>query len=242
MSAPIIGITTRDLINEYNITFAASPKTYVQALSRAGAIPVLIPIGMSDAGLIQLLHSLDGMIFTGGGDIDTERYGGQSHPQVKNVDKERDRLELQLVHEVVAADKPFLGICRGFQIINVAFGGTLYSHISDQHPGAVEHSYFPDYPFDYIAHSVELNAQSRLAGIVDDRVLNVNSLHHQGTCRPGGNLKAAGYAPDGILEAVELPEHSFGIAVQWHPEWMPDDPHMQALFNAFVRAASRRDN
>jgi putative glutamine amidotransferase len=239
MSACIIGISTRNLTNEYDITFAASPKTYVQALAYAGAAPVLIPLGLSDEGLKQLLPTLDGVLFTGGGDIATERYGGQEHPKVFDVDKERDAFEFQLVHDVVASEKPFLGICRGFQVINVAFGGTLYSHISSQHPSAIEHHCFPGYPFDHIAHTVELSAQSRIAEIMGRHVLHVNSLHHQGIREPGGNLKAVGYAPDGILEAVELPGHPFGVAVQWHPEWMPDDPYMQALFKAFTQAASR---
>ncbi len=240
MSTPVIGITTRNLTNEYNITFAATPKTYARALVHAGAVPILIPLGISLYGLKQLLRTIDGVLFTGGGDIETKRYGGQEHKKVSNVDKERDGLELQLVSDVVEAKKPFLGICRGFQVINVAFGAILYSHINDQHPEAIEHNYFPGYPFDKIAHTVELSSQSRLTEIFGKHVLNVNSLHHQGTCKPGNNLKAVGYAPDGILEAVELPEHPFGIAVQWHPEWMPDDPYMQGLFKAFIKAASHR--
>jgi putative glutamine amidotransferase len=239
MSASVIGISTRNVTNEYGITFAASPKTYVQVLASAGAAPVLIPLGISDEGLKKLLPILDGVLFTGGGDIASERYGGCAHHKVVDVDKERDAFELQLVHDVIALEKPFLGICRGFQIINVAFGGTLYSHINDQHPGALEHHCFPDYPFDHIAHTVELSAQSRIAKIMGQQVLHVNSLHHQGIRELGDNLRAVGYAPDGILEAVELPGHPFGVAVQWHPEWMPDDPYMQALFKAFTRAASR---
>lgn len=238
MPAHIIGISTRNLTNEYGITFAASPKTYVQVLAGAKAVPVLIPLSISDQGLKQLLPILDGVLFTGGGDIATERYGGQRHHKVIDVDEERDAFELQLVHEVIALEKPFLGICRGFQIINVAFGGTLYSHISDQHPGALEHHCFPDYPFDHIAHTVELSSQSRMAKIMGGRLLHVNSMHHQGIHELGGNLKAVGYAPDGIVEAVELPGHPFGMAVQWHPEWMPDDPYTQALFTAFIRAAT----
>lgn len=239
MSASVIGISTRNVTNEYGITFAASPKTYVQVLASAGAAPVLIPLGISNEGLKKLLPVLDGVLFTGGGDIASERYGGSAHHKVADVDKERDAFELQLVRDVIALEKPFLGICRGFQIINVAFGGTLYSHISDQHPGALEHHCFPDYPFDHIAHTVELSAQSRIAKIMGRQVLRVNSLHHQGIRELGDNLRAVGYAPDGILEAVELPGHPFGVAVQWHPEWMPDDPYMQALFKAFTRAASR---
>ncbi|MDH5506012.1 MAG: gamma-glutamyl-gamma-aminobutyrate hydrolase family protein [Anaerolineae bacterium] len=234
----VIGITTRNTISKtYKIPMAASPRSYVQAVLRAGALPVLIPLGLEPADLKKLLGRLDGVIFTGGGDIETARFKGEAHAEVDDVDTERDEQELQLVEDVVQAQTPFLGICRGLQVVNVALGGTLYTHIADQLEGAVEHTFFPGYAWEHIAHAVQVNEGSRLAEIVDSPVLQVNSLHHQGVLELAPNLEAVAKAPDGLIEALELPGHPFGLAVQWHPEWLPEDASMRAIFAALVDAA-----
>jgi putative glutamine amidotransferase len=238
MSYPVIGITTRQTMNTTDdIPLVASPKSYIQALSRAGAAPVLIPVGVPDAGIGQLLDSLDGLMFTGGGDIETARFAGEDHPEVYDVDTERDEMEIKLVHAAVLKGLPFLGICRGIQIINVAFGGSLYTHIADQHPDAIQHRFYPGHPWDYLAHSVELDKDCRLAGIFGKTQVQVNSLHHQGIRQVPSMLEVVGRSPDGLVEALEMPGHPFGLAVQWHPEWLPEDPHSQALFKAFVDAS-----
>ncbi|MBW8012007.1 MAG: gamma-glutamyl-gamma-aminobutyrate hydrolase family protein [Chloroflexi bacterium] len=238
MPAPLIGISTRNTTSEtYKIPLISSPRSYIEALSKAGALPVLIPLGLPENQLKELITSLDAVVFTGGGDIETELFIGEDHPEVTGVDKERDNMELQLVHDVLETQMLFLAICRGIQVLNVAMGGTLYTHIADQLPGAVEHTFFPGYPWDHMAHTVQLEEGSRLAEIVDTQTLPVNSLHHQGVRELASGLRATGYSPDGLVEAAELPEHPFGLAVQWHPEWLPDDPKMQALFSTFVEAA-----
>jgi putative glutamine amidotransferase len=238
MSAPLIGLTTRNMPHPtHDWPMVASPKSYTQALIRAGAAPVLIPLNTPPALLLDLLDRLDGVIFTGGGDIQTERFNGRPHDKVYGVDLERDAIELALVDLVIERGMPFLGICRGFQMVNVALGGTLYTHILDQFEGALDHSHNPDLPTDHLTHSVELKAGSRLAEIYKTESVQVNSLHHQGVEQIAPRLETVGTAPDGLAEAVVLPDHPFGLAVQWHPEWMPEDETQQKLFTAFRQAA-----
>lgn len=241
MSAPLIGLTTRNTVSPtYNIPLISSPRSYVEALSRAGAAALLLPLGLKKDQLERLVNMLDGIIFTGGGDIETARFQGTDHPLVSLVDPERDEMEFDLVCKVREAEIPLFGICRGIQVINVAFGGSLYTHLADQAPETVEHTFFPGYPWDHIAHAVQVAQGSLLAEIVEEPSIQVNSLHHQGIRALASNLTAVGWSPDGLVEAVELTDYPFGLAVQWHPEWLPEAPHSQALFEAFVAAASHR--
>ncbi len=146
MPAPLIGVTTFRVVLKSGAIVHAATQTYIRALLRAGATPVLLPLDLPDTALADLLPRLDGILFTGGGDVHPRRYASQMHPLVSEVDEDRDRIELQLVQAVKAAGKPFLGICRGIQVINVALGGSLYEDILDQHPGAVRHAYFDPSP------------------------------------------------------------------------------------------------
>jgi len=206
---------------------------------RAGATPVLIPLGVSDSALAELARRLDGVLFSGGGDVHPQRYGSMPHPKVTYVDEDRDRIELNLVQLAVAKDLPFLGICRGLQLINIALGGSLYEDILEQHPEAQKHDYFPGYPRNHLAHPVEIEGGSLIAQIVGLETAEVNSLHHQGIRRLASGLKATAIAPDGIIETVELSDFPFGLAVQWHPEWLSEHLAMRLLFEAFVQAADR---
>ncbi|MCW5877818.1 MAG: gamma-glutamyl-gamma-aminobutyrate hydrolase family protein [Anaerolineales bacterium] len=238
MSAPLIGVTTRNARSElYQIDVIQTPRPYSEALVRAGAIPVLIPLNLPPDRLQELLARLDGVVFTGGGDIETGRFGGVPHDKIYDVDPERDEIEIQLVQQVAEGGMPFLGICRGLQIVNVAFGGSLYTHIPDQLPGALQHSNFPGHPWDYLAHPVQVGEGSRLAEILGEPIVQVNSLHHQGIKELAIALRATASAPDGLIEAVELPDHPFAVCVQWHPECLPDDPRMQNLFRSLVSAS-----
>lgn len=240
MSIPRIGITTRNTTSQkYGIPMIASPRSYCQALINARAIPMLIPVNLPLDWLEEALEGLDGLVLTGGGDIETRRFNGEDHHKVDDVDPERDEAEIRLAQIVSASETPFLGICRGIQVLNIAHGGTLYTHIADQLDGAVEHTFFPDHPWDHPAHEVTLEPDSRLGHILGAEPLMVNSLHHQGIKTLAPTLKAAGASPDGLVEAVELPDHPFGAAVQWHPEWLLEDQRMQALFTAFVTACNR---
>ena len=240
MSQPLIGITASRIHNHASESMIALNEAYSRAVARAAAIPVTIPLGLQDEALIELLSRLDGVLFSGGGDVETSRYHGVDHPRVDGVDPDRDRIEILLVGHVVQRGIPFLGICRGIQVINVALGGTLFSDVADQHGSAIRHDCYPDIPRDYPAHEVELAAGSRLAQILGVRRVATNSLHHQAVRQLVPGLTATAYAPDNLVEACEIPDHPFGLAVQWHPEWMPDSLPMQNLFRSFTSAAAGR--
>jgi putative glutamine amidotransferase len=156
------------------------------------------------------------------------------------VDADRDDIEYALLQLAVNEGKPFLGICRGFQVVNAALGGTLFTHIEDQKPGAIKHDYFPDWPRNYLAHQVDIEKGSRLAEILGATEIQVNSLHHQGADKIAPSLKIVAHASDGLVEGIELPGHPFGFGVQWHPEWLTDRPEVQQLFKAFVGACGKQ--
>jgi putative glutamine amidotransferase len=192
---------------------------------------------LDESAVNELLPRLDGVLFSGGGDIDTQFFGAVNHPKVKGVDVERDRMEIYLLEKLVAQGKPFMGICRGLQLVNVGMGGSLYTDIADQVPGAAKHDYYPDWARDHLAHPVEIIPDTKLAGILGESVVEVNSLHHQGINKLAEGLLVSSYSPDGLVEAAELPSHPFGLAVQWHPEWLTAHAPMRALFRTFVDAA-----
>jgi putative glutamine amidotransferase len=237
--AAIIGITTNCMHPEGEPPRTLVSDLYIQAILRAGGVPLLIPNGLSQAQVEALRSRIDGILLTGGGDIDLSYFNGKPHPRVYGIEKRRDETEIALVNCAASTGWPFLGICRGIQVINVALGRTLYTHIQDQLPGALKHDYFPNYPRDYLAHRVSLAKGSSLQKIIGAAGIETNSLHHQGLDQIGRDLRVSANAPDGLVEAVELESHPFGLGVQWHPECMPDSPRMQAIFKCFVEAAGR---
>jgi len=236
LSIPLIGVTTYRTLNKFGFTQSSVSEAYTCSLVNAGAVPLLIPVGLPESALDALLPRLDGILFTGGGDIDPQRYGGEPHPLVSDVDNDRDRIELYLLEHIFETKAPFMGICRGLQVINVALGGSLYEDILDQRPDSIKHAYLPDWPREHLAHTIQVEANSRLAGILGTDNLQVNSLHHQGIRRLAPGLQASAYAPDGMIEAFELPGHPYGLAVQWHPENLQAYTPMQVLFRSFVQA------
>jgi putative glutamine amidotransferase len=234
---PLIGLTTSRSVSSFGLPSQSVAEAYIKSISAAGAVPLLIPLGLSEAHLEAVAARLDGILFTGGGDIHPERYHAPGHPKVNFVDEDRDRVEMHLVQQAVQHGMPFLGICRGLQVINVALGGTLYEDIQDQHPSAMKHNYTNQEGRDFLAHRVELDPHSRLSAILGLTETPVNSLHHQAVRRLANGLRPAAFAPDGILEGFELPTHPFGLAVQWHPEWLQGHLAMRSLFQAFVQAS-----
>ncbi len=238
MRKPLIGLTAFRTNSGRGYHYMSVTEAYSASILEAGAIPVLIPLGLDHEDISQLRSRLDGIVFTGGGDIDIELYGGEVHTSLRGNDPQRDAQEMALVKQAIESRQPFLGICRGLQVINVSQGGTLYSHIQAQFPGALDHDHpFPS-PRDYIAHPVRIEERSRLAEILDQPVIQVNSIHHQGVAVLGRGLVPVAYAPDGLVEAFEKPDHPFGLAVQWHPEWIFGEHRTPALFEALVQAAS----
>lgn len=241
MTSPLIGISTGRKEGENGQThWYGTPFSYIHAVQRAGGIPLLMPPVFSEDQILALLERLDGVLIIGGGDLDPNLYQGETHPRVYGIEPERDAVELMLVRSVLKTSKPLLGICRGVQVMNVALGGTLYSDIADQKPGAIKHDYYPDFPRNTLAHAVEIEAQSRLAQMLGGTQFEVNSLHHQGIREVAPSLRVTAHAPDGLVEAVEVEGHPFAIGVQWHPEWLQEHAPQRALFSAFIRAASQR--
>lgn len=226
---PVIGITTFGQ-NEYGNY--CSHHAYVNAVRLAGGLPVLLPPGEPDPAAI--LNVVDGLIFTGGGDIDPATYNGDLHPTIARVDPQRDAFELTLARLVLNTDIPVLGICRGLEVLVVTSGGTLVSHIPDEYGEVVEHTKDRIHTSE---HRVQIMPESRLATMIGTTEATIVSWHHQAarTVPPGWRITA--YAADGLIEALEHEHHPWAIAVQWHPELSLNDPLQQRLFQALVKAA-----
>jgi putative glutamine amidotransferase len=235
---PLIGITTHLSNNEYGQTRVILQQAYVQAVMQGGGVPVLIPSLVAQDGWEVLYAHLDGILFSGGGDIALDHFAGDPHPRIADVEPGRDSVELKLIHAAASDGKPFLGICRGCQLMNVAFGGTLYTHLPDQFPDALDHSY-PGNLRHVLVHEVKIEEGTRTADVLGEPIVRVNSHHHQGLKDIAPALRSAGYSPDGLVEAVELPDHPFALGVQWHPEWLTDQEPTRNLFGRFVRAAGK---
>lgn len=214
---------------------------YTDAIFAAGGMPRPIPLPEKpDAKLIsELLDSYDGLLFTGGDDVNPRQYGQAVHPKTGVMHERRDRFEVEFFRAADAADKPILSICLGCQIASVARGGCLIQHVDDvPRKGAIEH-HKPKQGTAF--HDIEIAADSLLAKIVGRTRMEVNSRHHQVVDREqvGGRLKPVAFAPDGVIEAVEDPSKRFFLAVQWHPEDMIDRPEQLKLFQALVSASAR---
>ena len=239
MNAPIIGITIQKSTNEHGITRQTLQDSYIQAVSRAGGIPVLIPLGISNRDLDLLMQRLDGLLLSGGGDMDPQRYRSPKHPSLFGLDAERDRQEIQLVRFAAKAGIPFLAICRGIQVLNVALGGSLFIDLDSFYSNSIKHNYDSLTEREFLAHRIDLVPASRLQQILGTSPFWVNSLHHQGVKFIGKGLTANAVAPDQLVEGVELEGHPFGIGVQWHPESLPEAPQTIQLFDAFIQAARK---
>ena len=236
---PVIGITTNQSQNANGQAIIVLMQSYVNAVMQAGGVPVLIPSLIAHDGWAEVYSRLDGILFSGGGDIGLEFAPGEPHPRIDGVDLLRDSIEIELIQTAASDGKPFLGICRGCQVINVALRGTLYTHIPDQLQNALDHSY-PGNMRTALVHEIKLEEGTRMAEIFGEPIISVNSLHHQGLKEIAPSLRVAGRAPDGLVEAVELSDHPFGLAVQWHPEWLMDQPSTRNLFRKFVEAAKNK--
>ncbi len=241
MFKPLVGITTErwsSSLTQPNNNVQGVLTTYLDAVSQAGGLPVLIPLSLDDDDLLALYARVQAVLLPGGGDLDPAWYHAAPHPRTAGIDHDRDRVELQLTRQAVADRKPFFGICRGAQVFNVALGGTLYQDLPSERPGDVRHSHpFPEFPRETIAHPVSVEEESRLARLLGAPIVSVNSRHHQAVKDVAPGLSVAAHAPDGVIEALELPAHPFALAVQWHPENLQHRPEMRALFEKFVEAA-----
>ena len=228
----LIGVTPARNRAEGKITVN---QDYLASVERAGALPVVLPLTDREEMWAEMLRRVDGLLLTGGGDIDPALYGEEKLPPCDEPDPIRDRMELFLCRRALTLRLPILAICRGHQILNCALGGTLYQDMETQLRQALNHarSDIPRSP----AHVVAVSRDSRLFAITGLPRFSVNSRHHQGIKTLGRGLTACAVAPDGVIEGVELPGEPFVLGVQWHPESLSDArPEAQALFNAFAEA------
>jgi len=227
---PLIGITVN---RDYDRGRLWLPYAYSRRIEEAGALPLLLPPMDDPAAAAALAGSLQGLLLSGGGDLAPLYYGENPHPLLDEVDPQRDAWEYALAGAALARHLPVLGICRGLQLLNVLLGGTLIPDIS--RGGSMQH--WQKAPRSYPSHSVEILPQTRLAEILGEGHIAVNSFHHQapGAVAPG--LKKAAVAPAGVIEALEDPRHPFLLGVQWHPEAL-EHPASALLFRAFVDAAA----
>lgn len=217
---PLIGITSQYEIERERTWIRSS---YTGAVIRAGGIPVILDQYEDEAVLRTLLPRLDGILFTGGVDINPRLYGEEIDPKCGEIADVRDAFEQKLMAVVEASDIPVLGICRGIQSINVLSGGSLHQHI-DNHQS--------------VRHGVSVVEGTRLHSIIGKTEINSNSFHHQCVKVPAPGMVVTAHAEDGTIEAIERPGERFFVGVQWHPELLSaneEDHH--ALFTAFVNAA-----
>jgi putative glutamine amidotransferase len=238
MHRPLIGLTAgfRKGTPQGGPLVAVRQK-YVQSVLDAGGLPVVVPPATEDV-LRGIFERLDGLLLTGGGDIDPVCFGERPHPKLGDVEPERDLPELTLCRWALAEDKPVFGICRGIQVMNVAAGGTLYQDIAAQYETTIVHAPDLSNPRAYLAHTLALDASTRLAGLLGQQPLPVNSWHHQAIKNLGRDLVVSARAPDGIVEGVEAPGHRFAVAVQFHPEDLYEvDERVRRLFAGFIAAS-----
>ena len=237
MTAPLVAIPTYHLgpgrVGNWEGAYAL-PEPYVAALRAAGARVVLLPPSQPGAAG-ELLERFDGLLLAGGGDIEPARYGAADHPAQYGVDPERDQLELELARGAVRLGVPVLGICRGVQLLNVAFGGTLVQHLPDG-DGLLEHRNKAKQAM----HGLRVEPGSRLAEALGQVEAEGLSHHHQGLGRIGEGFRPVAWAPDGLVEGIER-DQGWTVGVLWHPEsTAATDPVQQRLLRSFVEAASRR--
>ncbi len=243
---PVIGITpspSTDALSHGTFVLYAIAGPYVEAVLAAGGIPVVLPPQDSHAG--PLLDAVDGLLLSGGGDIEPSRFGAdERHPAVYGVSPERDRFELALIDEALRRDLPLLCICRGIQVLNVALGGTLIQDIASL-PDAPVHIEHRQHKIglapDDLGHAVTIDPESPLRRLTRSASLGVNSYHHQAIDRLAPGIVAIAHAPDGLIEATTLPTRDFVLSVQWHPELMFErHPEQLQLFLALTEAAAAK--
>lgn len=213
-------------------------RAYVWAVERAGGIPVILPVTREPEVIARYLSLVDGLLLSGGVDVDPACYHQAPHPQLGDVDLDRDATELPLIQAALAHDVPIFAICRGIQTLNVALGGTLYQDLPSEFPSEIQHAQNVNkIPRDQATHSIAVEPHSRLADIIGDTTMQVNSFHHQALHTVAAPLIVTAIAPDGVIEAAESRSHRYVVAVQFHPEETAvSDVKSQRLFKAFVQA------
>lgn len=238
-SRPVVGLTTyleRVRTGIWDVPAAYLPADYFQGIQLAGGVPLLLPPQPADPeSVTAVLDSVHALVITGGYDLDPASYGQEPHPTTDAPRTDRDAWEIALLRAALDRGLPVLGICRGAQVLNVAFGGTLHQHL----PDVLGHSGHRAGNGVFTRVPVRTVAGTRLAALVGERAEG-KCYHHQAIDKVGAGLEVNATDADGVVEAVELPGDDFVLAVQWHPEQSPDDVRLFAAIVAAARAHARR--
>ena len=228
---PLIGISAHQILvaeGDAEAFHHAVNTAYIKAVRKAGGVPVLLPPIDAELDAATFVERVDGLVMTGGGDVDPQSYGAVPDPLTSRVDPVRDERDIALCRVAVERDLPTLAICRGSQVLNVALGGTLVQHL-DGHSDIAH--------YNEVVHDVDLEPSSTVAQWTGATRIGVNSLHHQAVATAGSDTKVVAYATDGTIEAVEVAGKRV-VGVQWHPELIRHRPEALALFQSLVRLAS----
>jgi putative glutamine amidotransferase len=243
MMPPLVAVTTSfQAATDGRPERAVLNAAYIRAIEVAGAVPVLVAPQFGEAAIESIMARVDGLVLTGGGDLCPELYGEQPVPEAAGMSPERDRMELEALRIALERGVPVLAICRGLQLLNVAMGGSLWQDLPSQRPGVVGHAQTAGgrHARDETTHGVSLAEGSCLAQVLGSTEVAVNSMHHQAIKELGDGVAAVGYAPDGVVEAIEMPEERWVLGVQWHPEELFEaHEHARRLFAAFARACEQ---
>ncbi len=236
MRRPYIGIIL--LVDEAKESYWMLPG-YMDGIEQAGGIPILLPLTNNEEVLKQVIYNIDGLLLTGGHDVDPSLYYEKAHAKTGTHCCIRDSSEAFLIKEAIKINLPTLGICRGLQLLNVVLGGSLYQDLPSQAPSDIQHQMSP--PYNRTAHCVTISPNTPLSSILNAEKIGVNSYHHQAIKALAPSLQVAATSEDGLIEAVYLPEQRFTLAVQWHPELSyKENQHSLALFQAFVQACFKK--
>lgn len=233
---PIIGIVP--LVDEKKDSLWMLPG-YMDGIKEAGGIPLMLPLTDDKETIGQLLNTVQGILLTGGHDVDPALYKETPVAECGYICEERDKMEKELLDQALESDLPILGICRGIQFLNVFLGGTLYQDLPTQRLSYIEHHQSP--PYDVPVHRVSINEDSGLYRLLNMRSIKVNSYHHQAIKQKAEGVKSMAVSEDGITEAIEIPGKRFVWALQWHPEFSyRNDENSKKIFEEFVRQCKER--
>lgn len=241
MKKPVIGISGSLIIDDSG-SFAGYKRSYVNndyilSVIRNGGIPFIIPFNENEEVIKAQMEMIDGLLLSGGQDVAPKNYGEEPTPKLGDIFPERDDFEYALLKSALEAKKPVLGICRGSQIINTYFNGSLYQDLSYIGKDVLKHNQVNSPSM--VTHSVTIDKSSKLFDIFGEEKIRVNSFHHQAVKKVGEGLVKAAKAPDGIVEAIEKTDYPFLVAVQWHPEMLQNSVDMMnKLFLRFIKEAS----
>lgn len=219
----------------------ALDRDYLDAVARAGGAPLVVPPGVSGDALAEILEALDGLLLSGGPDVDPLHFGEEPLPGMGRIDPARDEAELFLARLGLERGMPILGICRGAQVLNIAAGGDIFQDLPSQVEGLLKHIQQPT-PMSHPTHGIRIEPGSLLALVTGRESLRVNTWHHQAVRRTAPGFAVSATAPDGVVEAIEKPGAAFTLGLQFHPESMARGGSTEAalLFEAFVRACAKR--